>query len=183
MPSWFPLGVAGLHVRVRIPSQGTVAGDVVRSKQGARISCVEIRRRSTATGLVVDHIGLAEGLTSREVTELQGAWQRKYGEPATPLGAPFALRLPLPLAHASPGVAHLHRQELGTAQAVGHVLSGQDCDLWIACPSALHAEDLAETLRPLVTGLGGSVAVGDPAAADLECWATLRLAAEVIAGA
>lgn len=174
--------MAGTHVRVRIPSAGTVAGDVVRARPGARLACIEVGRRRTALGLVVDHFGLAEGLTDGDIEALLAQWCARYRAAAAPMGAPFALHLPLPLAHATPEVARMHQHDLGAARPVGHVLSGADCDLWIACPDAPHAETLAASLRPLLAGAGGSAAVGDPSTADLECWAALRLASEVGVG-
>lgn len=174
--------MAGTHVRVRIPSAGTVAGDVIQSRHGARLACIEVGRRRTPLGVVVDHFGLAEGLDARDIDELLAGWARKYAEQASCVGAPFALRLPLPLVHATPQVATLHAQDLGAASPVGHVLSGGNCDMWIACPSAAHAEGLAQSLRAFLTSMDGSAAVGDPAPADLECWAALRLAAEAGVG-
>lgn len=174
-------GVSGTHVRIRLVATGMVASDLVEAHPGSRLACIEISRRQTHLGLVVDHFALAEGLPSSAIDDLMGAWAAKYGIEASSAGAPFALRLPLPLSQVStPGIVEMHQVELTGASPAGHVLEGGLCDLWVDCRDPSAAETLAAQLRGgLPPELGATVAVGDPSIADLECWAALRLASDV----
>lgn len=173
--------MSGTHVRIRLGANGMVASDLVKAHPGARLACIEVGRRQTNHGLVVDHFALAEGLPAEAISDLLGAWDERYGMPASSVGAPGALRLPLPLDQVTtPGVVELHRMELPGAVAAGHVLQGGLCDLWVECQDPARAEALAAWLRgSLPAGVEATVAVGDPSVADRECWAALRLAADI----
>ncbi len=158
-----------------------VAGDFLLGHPGSRMACIEVGRRQTPAGLVVEHFALAEGLPDGAIADLLGAWDARYGIPASRDGAPFALRLPLPLSQVhTPGIADLHRVALPGTKPAGHILHGDLWDLWIDCQDALAAEFIARWLPDRMPPmLDVSVAVGDPPIADQECWAALRLAEEV----
>lgn len=178
-PSAFP-GMGGSHVRVRLPSAGTVAGDFVSRHPDARMACIEAARSQSPLGPVVEHLALLEGVRDDAVGGLLDAWRGTYGIPAQPQGTPFAVRLPLPLRHGLPeAVARLHELDLAGSQALGHVLHGEHCDFWIDCGSGEGALKLCDRARLHLPPGVGIVTVGEPARGDVECWAALRLALEV----
>ena len=169
--------MADLHVRVRIPSAGTAAGDFVAAHPDARLTCIETRRHDGKDGPVIDHLALVEGVPADRIEALLDDWDRQYGLPAQlAAGTAFAMHLPLPVARLRPEVAaRLKVLDLQGGLHLGHVLFGPHCDLWIECASPAKAVALADEAR-LRLPQGALVSIGHPSPSDLECWAALRLA-------
>lgn len=178
--------MVGTHVRVRVPSAGTGAGDFIRQHPNARMACIETGREHGPAGPVIHHFALLEGVNDRAVADLLMSWDRLYGIPATlATGTAFAVHLPLPVLKLRPEVvSRMTSFEVSAGHPLGHVLEGEHCDMWIACDTPAAAREVADAARlHLPGGSGAFVAVGEPPVADQECWAALRLADEVVRSA
>ena len=86
--------MAGTHVVVRMPAQGTLFGDATSLYPGSRLSAVVAGHRRLLGHDVVDHVAFVEGLPDRALAQVLLAWPQRYGEAPQALGGPFALRLP-----------------------------------------------------------------------------------------
>ena len=158
--------MAEVHVRVRIPSAGTAAGDFVAAHPDARLTCIETSRRDGQGGPLIDHLALVEGVPADGIDALLDDWDRRYGVRAE-LAArtAFAMRLPLPVARLRPEVAaRLKVLDLQGGTHLGHVLSGPHCDLWIEC--ATPRQGGRPRRRGPAAAAGGGRGDGDPRASQ-----------------
>jgi molybdate-binding protein len=87
--------VAGRHVVVHIPSRGTLLGETVERHPGARATLVQLARREVGHSSIVDNFALVEGVPDHAIAQMLLAWNLRYGVPASVVGGPFALRLPV----------------------------------------------------------------------------------------
>ncbi len=137
-----------------------------------RMTCILLARRNGPVGPVVELLALLEGLDDAAVGRFLLRWNLRQGLPASVLGGPFALRLPILLARVgNPDAARF----LGNLRDTdGLVLQGTALEGWQALPAGEAAA------APHAEGAGSaSVRVAAPSRADLECWEALRLAADV----
>lgn len=170
--------MSGTHVRVRFSWVGMVAGDFLARHPGGRLAVVEVGRRETRLGLVIDLAVLAAGMPDAALAEFARAWHGRYGLQPVSLGAPFALRLSVPVARTTSPVAAVLPSDLAPGTPLGHMLHAGHCDLWVSCHDGMAAEQLAGRLRKRLSPADATVVAGDPPVSDLECWAALRLASD-----
>jgi len=166
----------GDHVVVSLPSEGLLAGDVVRRFQGSKLTGVVV---GSTSGPVLEFVALLEGVPKHAVAGLLLEWNLRYGLPCHVLGDALALRLHLPVDRLDPGAAAL----LGAAQGLdvaATVFHADRLEQWFDCQSAAQAQRTADRLRLRLKDVRGAlVETRSPTVQDLECWQVLRLAAEV----
>ncbi|MHB1261569.1 MAG: hypothetical protein ACYC2H_07615 [Thermoplasmatota archaeon] len=171
--------MSGSYVVVRIPSRGTLLGEMVARHPGSRVTCIISGRHEHDGHPIVDHLALIEGLPDAELSGLLLGWKRMYGEAPQVLGGPFALRLPVALdGQHTPTVALCLR--LGEVfPEVSQRLYGGMMELWGRCESPADAVVQGDRVRRVMTGFPVlSVDVGQPSHQDVECWELLRTAAD-----
>lgn len=159
---------AAAHVVTRFEDAGVLRdGDLPPE---TRLTCIPVGRSATAEGPVLELLGLLEGADDMAVGRFLLRWNLRQGLPASVLGGPFALRLPLVLARVpDPETAKLLG---GLGPGDGLVLVGTALETWRPRPTgADHAGSPAPA--------AASVRVAAPSRTDLECWEALRLAADV----
>jgi hypothetical protein len=162
------------YVVVRLPSTGTVFGEVVRDHPGSRVTSIQLS--STDDELTL--LALVEGLPEPAVAQALLGWNLRYGRPAHVLGDAHALRLPLDPRATPAAMAELLRTQ--GLHVAGNVLGDGWAEQWIVCPDVRSAERLsAELALRLETWPGVEVRLGRPRPHDAECWGVLRMAAEV----
>lgn len=172
-----------VYVAVRLPSQGTVLGDMLGSHPGARVTSVPVTPAPDLEGHL-DVLALVEGLPDEAVARILLAWNGRYGRPASVLGESFALRLPIQVeAIGAPGMAEVLRLD-GGLSVLGNVMQDDWAEQWIACSDAAEAEAVAERFRQALRHApGAQVRIGTPRPQDADCWEVLAFAAAESLGA
>jgi len=159
-----------LHVAIRLPSAGTLLGDLVREHAGSRVTTIPVARSPGR----VDHLALVEGVPDHAVAQMLLAWNLRYGVPAQVLGDPFALRLPVLVpAIGVPAIESLLAMD-ADLQVAGSVGEADWFEQWIACPDADAAHRLVARLRGRLGAHVLDVDVRAPRPQDLDCWAVLH---------
>jgi hypothetical protein len=172
--------MADTCVVVRLPSAGTVLGEMLRQHGEARVTSVPTGWEDGPDGPWLENIALVEGLSDEDLARVLLAWNRVYGRPPHVIGESFAVRLPIHVdAVAAPGMADLMRM-LHELPAMGAVAAGDWAEQWFACRDAAHAETLARRLRQALRDVpGAEVRVAVPRAHDVDCWEVLQFASGV----
>ena len=157
----------GGHLLTRFEDAGIVQdGDLPGE---TRVTCIVQSRSVGPDGPVVELLGLVEGLDDMGVGRFLLRWNLRQGVPASVLGGPFAIRLPLVLAR------------VDNPEAVRLLTSLQDNDGVVLHGTALEAWQWGVPVPPARAGPAkpGAPRLAQPSRADLECWEALRLAADV----
>ena len=152
------------HLLTRFEDAGIVReGDLPAD---TRVTCIIQSRTVGPEGPVLELLGLVEGLDDMGVGRFLLRWNLRQGIPASVLGGPFAMRLPLVLARVDN--AEAVRVLTGLTDSDGLVLHGTALEAWQrgTAPAATRPD---QRLARKAT----------PSRADLECWEALRLAADV----
>lgn len=171
----------GTYVVVRLPSHGTLLGDMVARHPGSQVSCVLSGRHEHDGRPVLDHLALIEGLPDAELAALLMGWKRLYGEAPQVLGGPFALRLPVALDRQHDPTVALCLRLGEVLPGVSHRLYGGVVELWGRCETSAEAAAQGERIRRTLAGLPIlSIDVAQPSAEDIECWDLLRAAADEV---
>jgi hypothetical protein len=155
-------------------------GDLVRTHPGSKVTAVPTGRRAGAHGTVVDHFALAEGVPDHAIAQVLLAWNLRFHEPAVVYGGPFALHLPVALDAVEPMSLEVLLRLDARLPVAGDVVQGDRFEQWIGCRSEGEAARVAGQVRQAFGPHGPEVALAEPRAEDVECWAVLREAAGLL---
>lgn len=134
-----------------------------------RLTCIVLSKEPGPEGPVLQLLGLLEGVDDLGVGRFLLRWNLRQGAPATVLGGPFAVRLPLVLARV--GNAEAAGLLGGLDMAAGLVLQGTALEAW----QPASVPGVPREAAPV----GATPRTASASRADLECWEALRLAADV----